>query len=403
MKTKFMPSIVLTAICLVVAALLSVVNMFTGPEILAAQEEAANAALVEVLPGGTGFEDVTAEYQGKLPASVKKATKASNGYVFQMEVTGYKPGFIIMCGIGSDGKVTGTKYIQSNETLGAEDAIAGVFDGADINSISPDLVAGPTAKLTTMAYYGAIVDALNSFAIIGGADVDLRTPEQIIDDSCNEACGTDSLDFSATFVWGELEGVDSVYAREGYRVYLVGESYVGVNAEGEIITAGVDEGTTATVTAAEAVYSSLKTEDISSLTGATKRAVKEAYSTEGGYYLFTLSAAGYSVNAPSYAHTSGTYIIVKLVISPDGAIESVKTISQDESEGIGDACATDDYVSEYEGLTDADITVIGDGESQTSTAPGVISGATLTSRGYQTAIKEAFKAYELLKGDGRDE
>ena len=58
-KEKIMPTVVLGAICLVVALLLSVVNMFTGPVIEAAQNAAANEALLEVLPDGKNFEEIT--------------------------------------------------------------------------------------------------------------------------------------------------------------------------------------------------------------------------------------------------------------------------------------------------------------------------------------------------------
>ena len=402
MKTKLMPSIVLTAICLVVAALLSVVNMFTAPAILAAQEAAANAALAEVLPGCTNTEDVTDNYTN-LPASITKVVKASNGYVFQMNVVGYKPGLIVMCGIGLDGKITGDKYIQSNETLGAEDVVAGNFLGVDKGSINEDLIAGPTARLTTMAYYNAIMDALNAFAIIGGESVDLRSPEQIVDDSCNEAVGTTDLDFVKGFCWSELVGVSEVYTAGEYRVYLVGETYVGVNAQGEIITEGITDEEKTTAQNAEAVYSALTPVDVASVEGVNKRIVKAIYTTASGYYLFSLDAAGYSVNAPVYANTSGTYIKINLVIDADGVIESVSTVSHDESKNYGDKCATEEYEAEYEGLTDDQITVIGEQESNTSTSPGVIAGATYTTRGYQQAIKEAFKAYEILKGGNVNE
>ena len=402
MKEKFLPSIVLTAICLVVAALLSVVNMFTAPVILAAQQAAANAALTDVLPGCTDAEDVTENYTN-LPASITKVVKASNGYVFQMNVVGYKPGLIVMCGIDLNGKVTGDKYIQSNETLGAEDVVMGNFKGVDRTTINEDLIAGPTARLTTKAYYNAIMDALNAYAIIGGESVDLRSPEQIIDDSCNEAVGTTGLDFVKGFCWSELVGVDEVYTAGEYRVYLVGETYIGANAAGEILTEGITDEERATAESAEAVFSSLTPVDVASVEGVSKRIVKAIYTTASGYYLFSLDAAGYSVNGPSYAHTSGTYIKINLVIDPNGVIESVATVSHDESKGIGDKCATEEYEAEYEGLTNDQITVIGESESGTSTAPGVIAGATYTTQGYQKAIKEAFKAYETLKGGNVNE
>ena len=85
------------------------------------------------------------------------------GYVFQLEVTGYKPGLVIVCGIDADGKITGAEYISSSETLEAEVGLGSRFIGHTSDSITPDIVAGSTAKLTTNAYYKAIEIALSSF------------------------------------------------------------------------------------------------------------------------------------------------------------------------------------------------------------------------------------------------
>ena len=49
---------VLVAICTVVALLLAVTNQFTAPIIEKQQSEAANAALLEIMPNGTGFEEI---------------------------------------------------------------------------------------------------------------------------------------------------------------------------------------------------------------------------------------------------------------------------------------------------------------------------------------------------------
>ena len=57
-KFDLKPTIVLSAICVVIVALLAVVNLFTAPIIEAQKNAAANAALLEVFPNGEGFEEV---------------------------------------------------------------------------------------------------------------------------------------------------------------------------------------------------------------------------------------------------------------------------------------------------------------------------------------------------------
>ena len=106
-KNVFMPAIVLCSICVVVALLLSGVNMITGPIIAAQQNAAANEALLEVLPEGKNFEEI--EITSDYPAIVTAGYKADGGFVFQMNVTGKSAGLVIMCGIDSEGKVVGTK------------------------------------------------------------------------------------------------------------------------------------------------------------------------------------------------------------------------------------------------------------------------------------------------------
>ena len=76
-KHNIMPTIVLGAICLVVALLLSLVNSVTAPIIEATQNAAANEALVVVLPDGKNFEEIA--ITEKYPASITKGYKAEGG------------------------------------------------------------------------------------------------------------------------------------------------------------------------------------------------------------------------------------------------------------------------------------------------------------------------------------
>ena len=99
MKKQIMPTIVLGTILVVVALLLSVVNMVTGPIIEAQRNAAANEALLVVYPDGEGFEELDLSTLA-LPETVTAAYKEkSGGYVFRVTATGYKPGLMVMVGI----------------------------------------------------------------------------------------------------------------------------------------------------------------------------------------------------------------------------------------------------------------------------------------------------------------
>ena len=69
MKENVKSVVVLTAICLVVAALLAVTNFYTAPVIEANKAAAATGSLAEVIPGATGVEEV--EIPADAPATVK--------------------------------------------------------------------------------------------------------------------------------------------------------------------------------------------------------------------------------------------------------------------------------------------------------------------------------------------
>ncbi len=165
LKSKFMPTIVLSAICIVVALILAVVNLVTAPAIAKALENKTNEALLEVLPDGERFNKI--DIAG-LPSEITSAYKAeTGGYVFQMTVTGYKAELIIICGINADGKIAGTKYLSSNETLGAEDKLESMYIGKDLNDYtSVDMISGAT--MTSNGYRIAIGAALEAYEVLKG-------------------------------------------------------------------------------------------------------------------------------------------------------------------------------------------------------------------------------------------
>ncbi len=168
LKSKLMPTAVLSAICICVVAILAVVNIFTAPAIQANREAKVQQALLEVMPDGGVFDEMSDI--SDLPEQVVAVYESSNdGYVFQLEVTGYKSGLVIMCGVNAEGKVTGAKYIQSGETLGAEKELGAKYVGKNSSDYeSVDTISGAT--LTCKGYKQAIGAALKSFEILTGGE-----------------------------------------------------------------------------------------------------------------------------------------------------------------------------------------------------------------------------------------
>lgn len=401
-KEKIMPSAVLGVICITVAALLAVVNLFTGPIIDKMNNDKANAALLEVYPGGTGFEEIDlSEYAGKLPPSITAAySEASGGYVIQSTVTGYKPGLVIMCGIDSTGKIVGSDYILSSETLSAEVGLGDRFVGKGEDEMSPDIVAGSTAKLTTGAYYQAILDAFGAVTVFGGGEVDNRTPEEILQDDCNTALGTEDVTFTKWIALAALDGIDAVYEADAGRVYVIGESFVGIKADGTVATADATAENKEKATAADAIVKVITLEDVEKPEGA-KAEVVSIKKASNGAYLFELSAKGFDSKSE---YGGGTPIAIMLSISADGKIIDCRTGSNNESKGYGDVVATDEYTGQYKGKGDEDIKISSryplnyeeDLIPNDSTDVGVIANATYTTVGYQTAVKAAFEAFNIL-------
>ena len=410
-NSKFYPALVLGTICLVAALLLSGVNMITRPIIEKKQNELANAALLEVLPNGKNFEkiELTPEY----PAIVTAGYKADGGYVFKMEVTGKSTGLVIMCGIDADGNVVGTKVIANEETPSYAEKVFpkvegndGKYKGMNLDGFDPYLVSGAT--LTSKAYGEAVKAALQSAIHAAGGSVDTRTPEQILQDSCNAALGTTNVKFTKWLALETFESIDAVYvaADNSGKVYVMGDTFIGIK-NGAVTTADASEENKTTVLAADTTISAITLEDVAKPDGA-KKTVKSIKKASNGTYVFELLANGYQA---MFDWGDGTQITIQLSISADGKIIDVLTLSHNESKGYGDACATEEYYEQYRGKGDEDIKVSAgypdhhgtDLIPSTSTDVGVIASATYTTVGYQTAIKDAFAAFELITAKGGDQ
>ncbi len=159
--------IALFSICAAVALMLAFTNSITAPIIAEKEAEAVREALREVLPSANDFEKLdTASYD--LSESITEAYRADNGgYVFKLKTTGYASGFVIMCGVDAEGKVSGALCISSGETLGYEKTFGGNFVGKNVDEAEKiDTVSGATK--TTRAYKEAVKTALKAAEILKG-------------------------------------------------------------------------------------------------------------------------------------------------------------------------------------------------------------------------------------------
>ena len=393
-KEKWMPTAVLSAICLVVAALLSVINVFTGPRIEKNQAEKALGALAEVYPGGSGFTAMDLSTLS-LPDSVVAAyTEASGGYVFRLSVSGKSDGMIVMCGIDAEGKIVGTKCIENQETPSYFTIVveklekAKLFNGLDQTAydaldFDKDIKAAG-ATLSSKAYNAAIKDALLAFAAAGGADI--RPIEQI---KSNEALGTETVVFEKWFAYEVLAGVSAVYTSGEGNVYVIDGSYVGVKdgaVVGTSLAEGVESVDTDVALAADAIVTTSVLTAVEKPDGMSPNVLSIQQST-GGCYVIEVKAKGYSQGNEHYVKPGAQPIVVRVAIDAEGKIISTLTVSHQESQGYGAACGEPEYYEQYNGKTEA-----------TYDEVPAISGASVTSGYYKEAIRTAFDAFEILTG-----
>ena len=249
----------------------------------------------------------------------------------------------------------------------------------------------------------AAFSMLQSAILAGGGDVDTRTPEQILQDECNAALGTTGLTFVRWFATEVLEGVTKTYVTEnnGGFVFLIGETYVGVNSEGQIVNEGVSEEDAAVALQAFTLASNTTLTQITTFpSGVKKTIVKKIYKTATGNYVFELKMSdGYTTQYNEYNNPDAgpTPIMITVSITADGKIIDCITTEQYETDGLGSNCAEEWFRDSWIGAGKTDTDKITTTENQTSgSAPGLIAGATVTTNAYRTALNAAFAAVEKL-------
>lgn len=388
MKNHLKSVITLTAICAFVSILMAATNYITAPIIEQRKNESANAALKQVLPEGEGFEELNIK-DYDLPETVTKAYSEKNGgYVFELVTKGYSTDLTIMCGINADGAVVGATYLSGGETHSIKETYGDWFKGKTIDDVdSVDTKSGST--LTTAAYKAAIKDALGAKVIIGGGSADLRTEEEKLNDSLSEALPAGEGKFSLQLLTAQIDGDYTVYKADNGKglVFVNGETFIGVDDKGNVITDTPDDIKAEITAHARFILNDKLTEvDVSSYKDKLSDNIDKVLKSSNGNYVFKIHANGYGITGDRYVR-SNEPIYIDISITKGGKIISCITVSQKESEGIGDACAKPSFYTQFDGKNAKNYSNI-----------DAISGATVTTNAYMNAVKSVFDAVKILEG-----
>ena len=396
------PTLVLSCIYMAVALILSAINMITGPIIEAQRAAAANGALIEVMPDGTGFEEIDISALG-LPEVITNAYKETSGkgYVFRVTSTGYKSGMVIMVGIDAEGKITGTKCLETQDTFGKEPQIDNTYNGQSIADFAPNMITGAT--MTSIGYRDAVNNALQSFVLASGGKLDpaialeakiAELAPGFVNPAAVDASGSfkkilkasNDAGFAYISSDGETAFLTLVNATGGVAVY---------DAEGNNVTdaqTALAEEAKAHAAANQKSY----TEDLTAKISRIYADASEIAPIEFTAFNTVVSAVSFkSEGNEYYGFYSRSYgyaqMDVYVIIDANGAIAKVdaKALFFDaEYFNVAKQFTAEDtaaYKNGFEGLT-------------TSENAPIITGATYTSDAIKQSTTEAFDIFNSIKG-----
>ena len=195
------------------------------------------------------------------------------------------------------------------------------------------------------------------------------------------------------FFTEQVEGVDVMYAADngaGY-VAIIGEEFIAADAAGNSDNAVV-------AAAAKVLKDATSTDvDLTAYEGINENVVSVKKTATGNYDI-TVNARGYAYYDDNHGYGQQRFvpIVIRVSLTADGTIIDTLTVSHEESKGIGDACATEEYYSQFDGKT-----------ADTYTEVDAIAGATITSvgpkgnEGYMAAIQRCFETVSILEGGAK--
>ena len=390
----------LGCLCAICGLLLSVVNSITAPIIAENQIATIKASLEEIYPGAT-FNDVTTELAASDETGLIDGVYEAEGkgYVFTLHGMGYNSnGFTFMVGFDNDGKISGYKALEQQETSGiGARAFEPEYTGTITSLTSSDpipLLSGAT--LTSTAVAKGIDAAKAVFNNLKGISYDPNASAPEPEKEAQKPLLSE--DFSATKVTCEEisnDGATAVYHCTAVGFEGTNEADVTVDIAAGTIkniavtafndTPGVGDGATADAELARYAGKGLN-DIVDSTTGAsmTSRslramaayALSAATGTELGgesagsgngpslgsedfsansaacrvfsnvdpkAFVYKCSAMGYGGVTPNEATVT--------VDTEKGTITSIEVTAFNDTPGVGDAAAADAELARYAGAS----------------------------------------------------
>lgn len=258
LKKNIKPTLVLGAICIIVAALLAAVNLIAAPKIEANRIAEITKSLTEVMPEGE-FAAEPDKLKDGAPETIKAVytDKKGGGYVFVLEAkTEYTKGenMGITVAIDNSGKVLNVKLTSYSESKDFGKDYPGSYIGLDADGVaSAPLVSGVT--FSSSAFRSAIYDALKYIGAASGdistpesgekPEITLLRPEEEVIAEIKTLTGASALD-DVTPGWGRPYNMPKLYklngeigyaaylATLGWKNYPVSEGIVHIGTDGEV-------------------------------------------------------------------------------------------------------------------------------------------------------------------------
>lgn len=400
------------AILLVIVAVFGgamfALNLYTGPIIEANNAGAANDRLNAVMTGGKAYEDITATLKD-VPASVVKVNKETSGLGYVIEATAtsqYTGGdpMDIVIGVDNTGKICGIQLVSHSESLIFGADYPSTYIGKDSALAGVELYAGSTFSST--AFKNAVSESMSVLISNNLISAGVKSDAQILEELIPTVAPGYSKILEATAT-GNIEkafvaenGAGFAYiVKSGDASFLAIVNAMGVckvyDVEGNDVTAAnaaiVDEAK-AHATANQTDYiEALKTkagkmmegaENIESVELDTFNTVVAAVSFNVGdvkYYAFYSRSVGF--------HQMDVY----LVIDEKGAIaklDAKQFIFDEEYFANFGGMNVGEYKNGFVGLT---------GDTWNDDV-AVIATATMTSNAVKQSTKDAFAAFNSIKG-----
>ena len=364
-------------------------NFYTGPIIEANKLGAIKDKLNLAMPGAESYEELELK---DLPASVSAVYKETSGKGFVVICTAksdYTAGdpMEIVVAVDTAGKISGISLVSHSESLIFGADYPSTYVGADSTLFGVELYAGST--YSSKAFKGAVEEAMNALIANNLIKAGEKSPEQIL----TELIATVAPELANAKKSEGKGDIVAVYKASGSAAYIVKDGdafYLAVIAadgacklydvEGADVTASkADVVKKATDYAASAANERLNEvlagaagfEDITAtLANLPASVVKVHKETSGLGFAIEIAAVGYNKEAP---------MDVVLGVDAEGKIVEIKIFGYNDTPSFDMREKDPTYLDSYKGKDSA------------LEGVGTVSGATVSSTGFKTAIAEAME------------